>query len=135
MFNSDVELGVGGVMVLPDQFSSHTKLLTHTGKEGTIYLIDWENMGEDSMGDQRSTIRAHTSQSRHIGCPVGRSRKLRSLGVPQIKRPISIRMAELSLPCRGMVELPEARYCGQSSAQTLPTEVGRSLLTPTTQPT
>ncbi len=41
----DVDLGSGGPMVLPDQTSGPTKLLTFAGKEGSIYLIDRTAMG------------------------------------------------------------------------------------------
>ncbi len=41
----DVDLGSGGPMILPDQTSGPTKLLTFAGKEGSIYLIDRTAMG------------------------------------------------------------------------------------------
>jgi hypothetical protein len=41
----DVDLGSGGVMILPDQPHSPRHLLTHAGKEGSIYLIDRKAMG------------------------------------------------------------------------------------------
>ncbi len=41
----DVDLGSGGMMVLPDQATGPTKLITFTGKEGSIYLVDRTAMG------------------------------------------------------------------------------------------
>ena len=43
----DVDLGSGGVLLLPDQpaGSLYQHLLVEAGKEGTIYLIDRDNMG------------------------------------------------------------------------------------------
>ena len=43
----DLDLGSGGVMLLPDQGigSPHQHLLLEAGKEGTIYLIDRDHMG------------------------------------------------------------------------------------------
>jgi hypothetical protein len=42
----DADLGSGGVVVLPDQSGHHRHTLTCCGKEGTIYLIDRDNMGK-----------------------------------------------------------------------------------------
>ena len=42
----DVDLGSGGVLLLPDQPGSHPYLLVESGKEGTIYLVDRTNMGK-----------------------------------------------------------------------------------------
>jgi hypothetical protein len=44
--NADVDLGSGGVVLLPDQNAGgHTHLLIQAGKEGRIYVIDRDNMG------------------------------------------------------------------------------------------
>jgi hypothetical protein len=42
----DQDLGSGGVMVVPYQHGRHPKLLLACGKEGTIYVIDRNNMGQ-----------------------------------------------------------------------------------------
>ena len=43
---NDLDLGSGGVLVLPDLTSgAHPHLLVQAGKEGTIYLVDRTNMG------------------------------------------------------------------------------------------
>jgi hypothetical protein len=41
----DVDLGSGGMMILPDQSSGPAKLATFAGKEGSIYLLDRTAMG------------------------------------------------------------------------------------------
>ena len=41
----DLDLGSGGVTVLPDQPIAPTHLLVAGGKEGTLYLIDRDNLG------------------------------------------------------------------------------------------
>jgi hypothetical protein len=43
----DIDLGSGGVVLLPDlpAGSTHTHLLVECGKEGSIYLVDRDNMG------------------------------------------------------------------------------------------
>jgi hypothetical protein len=44
---NDIDLGSGGVMLLPDPpgISGHPHLLVQAGKTGTIYLVDRDNMG------------------------------------------------------------------------------------------
>jgi Bacterial Ig-like domain (group 3) len=46
--NADEDLGSGGLLLLPDlpQGQSHQHQLVQMGKEGTIYLIDRDDMGE-----------------------------------------------------------------------------------------
>ncbi|HVO81645.1 MAG TPA: hypothetical protein VMT28_13000 [Terriglobales bacterium] len=44
--NGDVDLGSGGLLLLPDQNGPHRHLLVQAGKEGTIYLVDRDNMGQ-----------------------------------------------------------------------------------------
>jgi hypothetical protein len=41
----DVDLGSGGVLLLPDQGGPHKHLLVESGKEGTIYLVNRDHMG------------------------------------------------------------------------------------------
>jgi len=41
----DQDLGSGGVMLLPDQAGTHPHLLVAAGKQGSIYLLDRDNMG------------------------------------------------------------------------------------------
>lgn len=43
--NDDLDLGSGGLLLLPDQPGPHPHLLMVSGKEGRIYLIDRDNLG------------------------------------------------------------------------------------------
>jgi hypothetical protein len=43
---NDVDLGSGGVLLLPDQVGAYPHMLVAGGKEGTIFLIDRDNMGK-----------------------------------------------------------------------------------------
>jgi hypothetical protein len=54
LIGPDLDLGSGGVTVLPDQPTPPTHLLVAGGKEGTLYLIDRDNLGryDRSNNDQ-----------------------------------------------------------------------------------
>jgi hypothetical protein len=55
MNSADADLGGGGVLLLPDLSSSstHSHLLVQQGKNGTIYLVDRDNMGQYCDGCNR----------------------------------------------------------------------------------
>ncbi len=42
----DLDLGAGGVLLLPDQSGAHPHEMVSAGKNGTIYLVDRDNMGQ-----------------------------------------------------------------------------------------
>lgn len=44
--NEDLDLGSAGVMVLPDQPGPNPHLLAAAGKEGTLYLLNRDNLGK-----------------------------------------------------------------------------------------
>lgn len=49
---SDLDVGSGGALLLPDNTSSHPHQLTFSGKEGNIFLLDRDNMGQfQSLGN------------------------------------------------------------------------------------
>ena len=50
--NGDADLGSGGVMLLPDSVgtTAHQHLMVETGKDGHIYLLDRDNMGQFHAG-------------------------------------------------------------------------------------
>jgi len=52
----DLDLGSGGVILLPDQPSSHPHLLVAAGKTGTIYLVDRDNMGQYDANDNSNIV-------------------------------------------------------------------------------
>ena len=47
---NDLDLGSGGPVLLPDQPGDHPHLLVACGKEGTIYLVDRDNLGQFHAG-------------------------------------------------------------------------------------
>ena len=42
--DSNLDLGAGGVLLLPDQSGAHPHEMVSAGKNGTIYLVDRDNM-------------------------------------------------------------------------------------------
>jgi outer membrane protein assembly factor BamB len=43
--NADLDLGSGGVILLPDQTGAHTHIMVGGGKQGVIYVVDRDNLG------------------------------------------------------------------------------------------
>ena len=51
---ADLDLGSGGVLLLPDQSgTTHTHEMVSAGKNGTIYLVDRDNMGSFHSGSDQ----------------------------------------------------------------------------------
>ena len=45
MPTNDLDLGSGGTMLVPDQSGAYPHLAISAGKNGTIYLVNRDNMG------------------------------------------------------------------------------------------
>jgi hypothetical protein len=54
----DTDLGSGGVVLLPDQTSSPVHLLVEIGKEGVVYLIDRDNMGQFQAANNNQIVQS-----------------------------------------------------------------------------
>jgi Bacterial Ig-like domain (group 2) len=54
----DRDLGSGGALLLPDQPGPHPHLLMTAGKNGSIYLIDRDNMGKFHAGDDSQIVQS-----------------------------------------------------------------------------
>ena len=52
----DHDLGAGGPLLLPDQGGNHPHLMLAGGKEGTLYLVDRDNMGHFLAGDNSQIV-------------------------------------------------------------------------------
>jgi fibronectin type 3 domain-containing protein len=66
----DVDLGAGGVLILPDSAGSaaHPHLMIGAGKEGRIYLIDRDHMGHYS-GSTDNVVEHHSAINGSYGTP------------------------------------------------------------------
>ena len=56
--NGDTDLGSGGVVLLPDQTSAPTHLLVEIGKEGIVYLIDRDNLGQFQAANNNQIVQS-----------------------------------------------------------------------------
>jgi hypothetical protein len=56
--SGDLDLGSSGPLLLPDQPGAHPHLLVGAGKEGTIYVIDRDDMGHFHAGSDSQIVQA-----------------------------------------------------------------------------
>jgi chitodextrinase len=58
MNDHDIDLGSGGVLLLPDQPGPHPRLAITAGKNGTIYLVDRDNMGHYNPSNDSQIVQS-----------------------------------------------------------------------------
>ena len=68
--SSDLDLGSGGVVLLPDQTGSFPHLLVTGGKEGMIYLIDRDNMGQFRASGNSQIVQSFFGDNGSFTTPV-----------------------------------------------------------------
>jgi hypothetical protein len=56
----DIDLGSGGLVLLPDQGGAHPHLLVTAGKSGTIYLLDRDNLGHFNSSNDNQIVQELT---------------------------------------------------------------------------
>lgn len=63
------DLGSGGALLLPDQASGPPHLLVGAGKQGTIYVLDRDNMGKYQSGSDSQIVQSLPSTNAMFGTP------------------------------------------------------------------
>ena len=58
MNDQDIDLGSGGVLLLPDQAGPHQHIAITAGKNGTIYVIDRDNLGHYNASNNNQIIQS-----------------------------------------------------------------------------
>lgn len=59
---ADEDVGSGGVLVLPDQHGAHPHELIQSGKEGSIYVVDRDNMGHYNSENNSQIVQNITGE-------------------------------------------------------------------------
>src|SRR5262249_44134286 len=54
----NIDLGAGGILLLPDQAGAHTHELVSAGKNGTLYLVDRDNMGHFNANNDSQIVQS-----------------------------------------------------------------------------
>jgi len=111
--DSDLDLGSGGAIVLPDSAGSaaHPHLMVGGGKQGTIYLVDRDNLGQSHPSDDDQIVQELTSlmagtystpayyNGQLYYCGMGEPLKAYAITNAQIQRtPVSIAAGALGYP-------------------------------------
>lgn len=65
----DTDLGSASAVLLPDQASAPTHLLAQLGKEGVVYLIDRDNMGQFNGSDNNQIVQSFSAGRGLWGSP------------------------------------------------------------------
>jgi len=58
---NDLDLGSGGVALIPDQTGAHPHILAGSGKTGTIYVVDRDNLGKYNGANDNQIVQSLTS--------------------------------------------------------------------------
>ena len=56
--SNDLDLGSGGVLLLPDQSGANPHLIVSAGKDATIYLVDRDNMGHYNASNDNQIVQS-----------------------------------------------------------------------------
>lgn len=98
---TDLDVGSGGLLLLPDQGGNHPHLLVAAGKEGRIYLVDRDNMGKFHSGDDSQIVQSisnavGTGEERNFYPPIFWSGNVYFSGANDVIRAFSLQNGLLS---------------------------------------
>lgn len=62
LYHEDHDVGSGGLVLLPDQPGSHPHELVQSGKEGSIYVVDRDNMGHFNPNNNSQIVQNITGE-------------------------------------------------------------------------
>ena len=69
LYTEDHDLGSGGVIMLPEQSGSvHQRLLTVAGKDGKVYLVDRDNLGQSQPNNDGQIVQSFQSDAQASLC-------------------------------------------------------------------
>jgi hypothetical protein len=68
LLDEDLDLGSGGPMLLPDQTGTHAHLLAVAGKDGTVYLLDRDSLGQWQVGNDGQVVQTFKSDGQYAFC-------------------------------------------------------------------
>jgi hypothetical protein len=97
----DVDLGSGGAVLLPDSVGTpaHQHLLVGSGKEGKIYLLDRDNLGQYNGTDDNQAVQTLANLvSPTFGVPAYFNNHLYYVGIGDFLKSIRITNAQLVSP-------------------------------------
>lgn len=69
MGDQDLDLGSGGIMLLPDQTGAHPQMLVLAGKFSSIYLLDRTNLGHFNAGSDNVVQRLDSQTGQMFSTP------------------------------------------------------------------
>jgi hypothetical protein len=97
--NSDQDLGSGGPVVLPDDVGdglAHQHLLAGAGKEGTIYLLNRDNLGHYNPSNDNAIVQAFTNAiGSSFDTPAYFNHQLFYIGVGDVLRSFNVANARI----------------------------------------
>ena len=97
---ADLDLGSGGVLLLPDQSDTTRQLMVFAGKEGTIYLLDRNNLGHYQTNNDSQILQSipKTLGKGSFGMPAYFNGRVYYGGYNDTLRAFDVRAGLLSTP-------------------------------------
>lgn len=94
--STDLDLGSGGVLVLPDRPGPHPRLLVAVGKEGVIYLLDRDHLGRFHTGSNANAVQTVTLDGQFFSAPAWWNNRLYFLASHDVLKAFALEGGRLS---------------------------------------